>query len=317
MLQLSPLGLQLDHPLFVYHASLDAFKINKEDRFKTRKELGDSKVGAGGGPNTAISMTGDKRVAEAICMGLGAIVRISVGDLSTLELIDEFKLAAPRAYMLFTNDLQITTQRSIEDTVELYKLFLAMGHGTREIYDPVFFGTYARMFSQGELSQLDNIGIVTAKIEKNSFIFPRERMDFGAICQTPFDFAVNERTLEYKRDVDLSKYYDNVDLSKYYDKGYLKPQFNHLIKIVDPYKVPKGTNIDSLNFVSYMKGMNEFRVWNPQFGFKRDSIRYHEGYHEIIENITTKSTSFHPYFENKDLDGNLSLYQGLYNYPFF
>lgn len=316
MLKLSPLGLQLDHPLYVYHASLNALKICKDDQFKTRKELGDSKVGAGGGPNNAISMTGDLRVAQAVCIGLGAIVRISVGDLSTLELIEEFKLAAPRAYINFTNELQITTQRSVEDTIELYKLFLAMGHGTREIYDPVFFGTYARMFAQGGMSQLDNIGVVTAKIEKDSFIFPRKSSDFGAICQTRFEFAVDEFNLESEQ---------SPNFSQHYAKGHLKPEFNQLIQIVEPYKLTKETDIESLNFVSYMKGMNEFRVWNPQFGFKQDSILYREGYHDILEDPPTNFKkwrainirSFYPYFENLDLDGNLSLYQGLYNYPFF
>jgi len=158
MLKINNLGIHLDVDLLVYHASLAADAIKRDGAFRSRFELrqqGLVKTGAGGGPENAISFTGDVRVAESICVGLGAIVRISLGDLKIQDIIDELHLSAPKALKILWEDLKHIRQLDPKDTLELYTLFLNVGYSTRELFDPAFVVLYAHDLKQARSYSLE------------------------------------------------------------------------------------------------------------------------------------------------------------------
>jgi len=303
MLKINNLGIHLDNDLLVYHASLAADAIKREGAFRSRFELrqqGLVKTGAGGGPEKAISFTGDVRVAESICVGLGAIVRISLDDLKTQEIIHELHLSAPKALNSLWGDLKHIRQLDPKDNLELYKLFLDVGYNTRELFDPLFFGTNVNMFRQSSLSVLDSIGIVSARLKAGTIIFPRDSESFRSILSSKRDiFNIDEFTFEHG----VTPVYSDP-LIKYED---LK---SNNIEIIEN-ENPTLETLKTKGFVSYLPALNEFRVWDSR-SIDKDSIFKEDSWSDIclysLPEIWRKSGiySFYPYFNYDDLASNIT-----------
>ena len=302
MLKINNLGIHLGHELLVYHASLATDTILRDGAFKSRYQLrqqGAVKTGAGGGPEKAISFTGDVRVAEAICVGLGAIVRISLGDLNIQNLIDEFRLSAPKALNSLWNDLRHIRRLDPKETLELYTLFLNVGHSTKELFDPAFVGTSVRMFRQADLSILDSIGIVSARLKAGTIIFPKNYGCFKSILSTNRDiFDTNEIIFEH-------------GATPLYTNPLIKPEYIKIdnVKVIENEELTSET-LKTKGFVSYLDALNEFRVWNT-LSIDEDSIFREDSWSDIclyrLPQIWDKGGifSFYRYFNYGDLDSNL------------
>lgn len=305
MLRINNMGLRLDRQLKVYHASVAIGQIIKDQSFKSREQLrqqGAVKTGAGGGPERAISFTGDIRVAQSICVGLGAIVRISLDDLDTQTLISELRIAAPKAFHMLWNEglRDIRGRLAPKDTLELYLTFLNTGYGTREIFDPAFVGTSVRMFQSSDLSLLDSIGIVSARLDAGTLVFPRTSDDFSSILSRNITFEIQEPIFErgFTPYSDCRLKEDDIKSSLRY-------------KI---YRVENDSITDNFfvenNFVSYLKALNEFRVWSNN-AVVRGSIQEEDNWSSIclytLPAIWDKIGvySFYPYFEYPDLIDNI------------
>jgi len=298
MLKINNLGIHLDVDLLVYHASLAADAIKRDGAFRSRFELrqqGLVKTGAGGGPENAISFTGDVRVAESICVGLGAIVRISLGDLKIQDIIDELHLSAPKALKILWEDLKHIRQLDPKDTLELYTLFLNVGYSTRELFDPAFVGTNVNMFRQSTLSILDSIGIVRARLKAGTIIFPRDSESFRSILSSERDiFDIKEFTFER-------------GVTPIYSDPLIKYEYlnSNNIEIIAN-ENPTLETLKTKGFVSYLSALDEFRVWDSR-SIDKDSILKEDSWSDIclyiLPKIWRKSGiySFYPYFNYDDL----------------
>lgn len=91
------LGVHTNAPIPLYHATTAADAIIKEG-FKTADELPRGSFGLGGGGLGMISMTGDPRYAEAICVHMAVHARIGMGDLKWSELMANFRRVSPKRY---------------------------------------------------------------------------------------------------------------------------------------------------------------------------------------------------------------------------
>ena len=305
MIKIDALGLHLDNPLKVYHASLNATAILKDQRFKTRKELKSNKVGAGGGPDDLVSFTGDARVAEAICVGLGTFIRIGVGDLQFEELLDEFKRACPNAYSSFMSRFKssIFVSPSINDISSLYKEMLSEAAWTREAFDPVFFGTEARFFSDGDLTQLENVGYLSVNLKPNVVIYPNTSSDFDSLSP-------------YKRVFEFSKNYYSVRDGWYppTQMEYIKHELRHLFEISKDFQVKdRHLKAEDSVFAQYLYGLNEYRATQDALDIESLFLQKYlfDIYLDDLPRLwkTSDIKSFYPNFEYKQIADNLSSYR--------
>jgi len=92
------LGIHINTPITLYHASVNAENLlkfgylTKEELLETYK--GEAVMGLGGG--SGLSMTGDPRYATAIAAYFGMTFRLAIRDITPLEVMEQFALAAPK-----------------------------------------------------------------------------------------------------------------------------------------------------------------------------------------------------------------------------
>ena len=305
MIKIDALGLHLDNPLKIYHASLNATAILNDQRFKKRKELKSNKVGAGGGPDDLVSFTGDARVAEAICVGLGTFIRIGVGDLQFEELLDEFKRSCPTAYSSFMSRFHssVFVSPSINDISSLYKEMLSEATWTREAFDPVFFGTEARFFSDGDLTQLKNVGYLSVNLKPNVVIYPQNSSDFDSLSpyRRRFEFSKNS----------YSVYDDWCPPIRMDD---IKHELRHLFEISKDFQVKdRLLKAEYSVFAQYLYALNEYRA--TQDALDIESLFLQKSLLDIyLDDLprlwkTSDIKSFYPNFEYKQIANNLSSYR--------
>lgn len=91
------LGVHTNAPIPLYHATTAADAIIEEG-FKTQDELPRGSFGLGGSGTGLISMTGDPRYAEAICVHMATHARIGIGDLHWSDLMADFRRVSPKRY---------------------------------------------------------------------------------------------------------------------------------------------------------------------------------------------------------------------------
>lgn len=91
------LGVHTNAPIPLYHATTAADAIIEEG-FKTPDELPRGSFGLGGSGTGLISMTGDPRYAEAICVHMATHARIGIGDLRWSDLMADFRRVSPKRY---------------------------------------------------------------------------------------------------------------------------------------------------------------------------------------------------------------------------
>ena len=323
--KLSSLGLSLPRPLRVFHAGLNS-KLICEHGFKFRKELNTS--GAGGGPDDAISFTGDARVAEAVCVVLGTLIRLFNRNLHPRELLEEMRIACPKAlsqklsslskelqdYFVEDCNNDFCSDEFITNFVDFYRDILLFAQFNKEAYDPYIASVDEEQYRSGGLDQIINVGYVVSYIPSESIIFPAS----GDLSQFGKDFFSYSRRGET---TSLSE--QNIKRGRVAKSGYylLKEQnlstaAKSIIEIASPY-TPEIVDLNSLQPVSYLDSMNEYRVWskesinnNPHF-FRTQVVRYVlEMYDDTLPVLwgTDRVKSFYPYFEQKTLLENLSQY---------
>lgn len=92
------LGIHINSPITLYHASVNAENLlkfgylTKEELFETYKR--EAVMGLGGG--SGLSMTGDPRYAIAIAAYFSMTFRLAIRDITPLEVMEQFALAAPK-----------------------------------------------------------------------------------------------------------------------------------------------------------------------------------------------------------------------------
>jgi ribosomal protein S18 acetylase RimI-like enzyme len=91
------LGVHTNAPIPLYHATTAADAIIEEG-FKTPDELPYGSFGLGSSGLGLISMTGDHRYAEAICVHMATHARIGIGDLRWSDLMADFRRVSPKRY---------------------------------------------------------------------------------------------------------------------------------------------------------------------------------------------------------------------------
>tara|TARA_B100001057_G_scaffold498324_1_gene604976 strand:+ start:2455 stop:3627 length:1173 start_codon:yes stop_codon:yes gene_type:complete len=91
------LGVHTNAPIPLYHATTAAYPIVARG-FKTPDELPRGSFGLGSSGMGLISMTGDPRYAEAICVHIATHARIGIGDLRWSELMADFRRVSPKRY---------------------------------------------------------------------------------------------------------------------------------------------------------------------------------------------------------------------------
>lgn len=299
MIKIDALGLHLDSPLKVFHASLNASAIIRERQFKTRKELNSTKVGAGGGPDDLVSFTGDERVAKAVCVGLGTFIRLGIGDLTLDALLEEFKLACPNAYADFRKRTKIESQdaHDLSRCSSLYKYMLGYAESFKEALDPVFFGTNAQMYSEGTLEQLDDVGYLSANISSNVIIYPNVMSDFQNIIPTNRPCFAMSRGLRISNDI-VEK------------PIYVKSEYRSNFEIAKDYQVENRLSVAKASFFAeYLESLNEYRVTqnalDPSSVFLEKSL--FDLYTYDLPRLWKSDDilSFYPYFEYKQIGDNL------------
>lgn len=323
--KMSSLGLSLPRPLRVFHAGLNS-KLICEHGFKFRKELNIS--GAGGGPDNAISFTGDARVAEAVCVVLGTLIRLFNRNLHPRELLEEMRIACPKAlsqklsslsketqdYLLETCNNESCSNKFIEHFVEFYRDILFFAQSNKEVYDPYIASVDEEQYRSGGLDQMMSVGYVVSYIPSESIIFPASGnlSDFG---KNFFSYPLRGETTS------LSE--QNIRLGRVAKSGYyllkehnLSTAAKSIIEIASPY-TPDIVDLDIIQPVSYLDSMNEYRVWskdsinNNQLCFRTQVVKYVlEMYEDTLPVLwgTERVKSFYPYFEQKTLLENLSQY---------
>jgi len=324
-IKMSSLGLSLPRPLRVFHAGLNVNLIC-ENGFKFRKELDVS--AAGGGPDNAISFTGDARVAEAVCVTLGTLIRLFNRNLHPRDLLEEMKIACPNGLseklstwskdvqnrFLTECDEEFCSDKHIEDVVGLYRDVLSYANYKKEVYDPYIATVDAEQYKREGIDQIKYLGYVASYIPSSSLIFPSsgssvEFRGFFKYRLTGDLTALSEQNLRLKR-IDSSGYFSRLPLE------YLSDEAKHIIEAASPYVI-NTVDFDTLFPVSYLDSMNEYRVWNKNsinnndFNLKTQTVKYLlEMYEDTLPALwgTDRVKSFYPYFEQKTLLENLSEY---------
>jgi hypothetical protein len=97
----------------MFHATAGLQSILRDGRFKTRRQEGVATM-TGGGPNDAISLTIDPRVADAILVGLTAMRQIARGEMTLIDLWDRFSQECPKAAQKIatTKDAEYNRERA-------------------------------------------------------------------------------------------------------------------------------------------------------------------------------------------------------------
>jgi len=131
-LRVNNFGLITDKEIPLYHASVNAQAIVAEG-FKKARDLPNHIRGLGSAGTNTISMTGDIRYAEAICVHLATHARIGIGDLGWGELMVDFRKACPEANKkLFSPDN--AEGEKIKKEIELLKLATKGKWRVRKLY---------------------------------------------------------------------------------------------------------------------------------------------------------------------------------------
>lgn len=102
-------GPAWDKDRVVYHATI-ARRAIVESGFKTREQLGGELHATGGGTAHAVSFTLDRRVAQAIVLGLRALRRGARGELGLGDLIIQFRAIAPTSLDAVLAEEQLTPE---------------------------------------------------------------------------------------------------------------------------------------------------------------------------------------------------------------
>jgi hypothetical protein len=106
------LGIHTNAPIPLYHATTAADAIIKEG-FKTPDELPRGSFGLGSSGMGLISMTGDHRYAEAICVHMAAHARIGIGDLRWSDLMADFRRVSPKRYQAIVDGTDLKARNLI------------------------------------------------------------------------------------------------------------------------------------------------------------------------------------------------------------
>ena len=106
------LGVHTNAPIPLYHATTAADAIIEEG-FKTPDELPRGSFGLGSSGMGLISMTGDPRYAEAICVHMATHARIGIGDLRWSELMADFRRVSPKRYQAIVDGTDLKARNLI------------------------------------------------------------------------------------------------------------------------------------------------------------------------------------------------------------
>lgn len=115
------LGLHLNSPMPVYHTTWATSAIT-QDRIRSKEEMqhGSYRVGVGGGDG--VSLTGDLRYAELICLTLMARALMVQRQISPLSMLDDFAKCAPRAYSKWESDMRAPVDCDLRNMRSLLEL---------------------------------------------------------------------------------------------------------------------------------------------------------------------------------------------------
>jgi hypothetical protein len=106
------LGVHTNSPIPLYHATTAADAIIEEG-FKTPDELPRGSFGLGSSGMGLISMTGDPRYAEAICVHMATHARIGIGDLRWSDLMADFRRVSPKRYQAIVDGTDLKARNLI------------------------------------------------------------------------------------------------------------------------------------------------------------------------------------------------------------
>ena len=304
MIQIDALGLHLDNPLKVYHASLNATAIIRNREFDSTDTREDTKA--------LVSFTGDTRVAEALCVALGTVIRLQFGDLKFDELLDEYKLACPKSYKAFTSRYRRDIQHPLnpDNAALLYQYMLFNAAAEHEAFDPDFFRKDSSVYSHEDLTQLKDIGYVSVNIKPDVVIYPYDSRDFD-------DLLKKDRVFEFAK----TSFGLSTQVVRPISKQQITDRYKPLLseksfEISKDYQVKDRRSVaNDLEFAEYSKALNQYRV--TQDALDLGSLFYQKSLLDIylddlprlwsFERKSSEIKSFYPYFNCKTIGLNLSL----------
>ena len=112
------LGIHTNAPIPLYHATTAVDAILREG-FKTPDELPRGYTGLGNSGMGLISMTGDPRYAEAICVHVAVHARIGIGDLTWSDLMDDFSKVSPKRYEAIVRGTDVGKAKNLIRVLEI------------------------------------------------------------------------------------------------------------------------------------------------------------------------------------------------------
>ena len=312
ILPMSPQGLRLSKPMKLYHATVASSEVLNSGGLKPREELGGLSM-TGGGPDSSISMTGDRRVAEAIVVALTTTCRIAQGEidanyiLTSLESVQTGLFDKFYRYRNSNSDYPLNLSVEGHALFNLYRecLYFAWAQH-KAVYDPVLIDTDLSFFNVPCEELLEDICVLECELSTEARIVPAEPRFLelpGELSR--IEFPIDEFTIR------RGSVYGSWAGSSYNDFKFRDGELYYL------HRSPRGDSIaikvlfepllSVLSNVSYLRGMNEYRVWDAAL---LSNYAEAECGTEILESVRSKTGQdvFYPFFEQSSILDNIVEY---------